>query len=49
VHEIHGSSVPNKTTLHCLIEHFHDTGSVNEKKHSGKSSVLSDESVENIH
>jgi hypothetical protein len=32
----------------CLMKHFHDTGSVSDKKLSGLHSVLSYESVENV-
>jgi hypothetical protein len=40
--------VPNKSTIQHLIEHFRETRSIGEKRHSGCPSVLSDDSLEGI-
>jgi hypothetical protein len=42
------SVVPNKSTIQCLVERFHETGSIGEKHHSGHRSVLSNDSLEDI-
>jgi hypothetical protein len=36
------SPVPNKSTVSCLVNHFHDTGCVQDRNHSSQPSVLSD-------
>jgi hypothetical protein len=39
------SPVPIKSTISCLVNCFHDTGSVQDRHHSGRPSVLSDYSL----
>jgi hypothetical protein len=43
------SPVPNKSTISCLVNSFHDTGSVQGRNRSGRASVLSDNSLNDIH
>jgi hypothetical protein len=40
--------VPNKSIIQHLVECFHETGSIGEKRHSGCPSVLSNDSLEDI-
>jgi hypothetical protein len=40
--------VLKKSTIQRLIECFHDTGSIGEKRRSGRPSVLSNDSLEDI-
>jgi hypothetical protein len=40
--------VPNKYTIQRLVERFHETGSIGEKRRSGRHSVLSNDSLEDI-
>jgi transposase len=40
--------VPNKSTIQCLVERFLKTGSIGEKRRSGRPSVLSNDSLEDI-
>jgi transposase len=40
--------VPNKSTIQRLVERFRETGSIGEKRRSGRPSVLSNESLEDI-
>jgi hypothetical protein len=47
--ELFKSPVADMLTIFNLIKYFHDTGSINDKKHSGCPSVLSVKSLENIH
>jgi transposase len=42
------SVVPNTSTVHRLVERFCETGSIGEKRHSGRPSVLSNDSLEDI-
>jgi hypothetical protein len=42
------SVVPNKSTIQRLVKHFCETGSVGEKRRSGRPSVLSNDSLEDI-
>jgi hypothetical protein len=42
------SPVPNKWTLSRLVNRFHDTGSVQVRNRSGRPSVLSDDSLDDI-
>jgi hypothetical protein len=42
------SSVPNKSTVSRLVNRFRDTGSVQVSKSSGRPSVLSDDSLDDI-
>jgi hypothetical protein len=42
------SVVPNMSTIQRLVERFHETGSIGEKRHSGHPSVLSNDSLEDI-
>jgi hypothetical protein len=42
------SVVPNKSTIQRLVKHFRETGSTGEKHHSGCSSVISNDSLEDI-
>jgi transposase len=40
--------VPNKSTIQRLVERFRETGSIGEKRRSGRPSVLSNDSLEDI-
>jgi transposase len=40
--------VPNKSTIQRLIKRFRETGSIGEKRRSGRPSVLSNDSLEDI-
>jgi hypothetical protein len=40
--------VPNKSTVQRLVESFRETGSIGEKRRSGRPSVLSNDSLEDI-
>jgi transposase len=40
--------VPNKSTIQRLVELFRETGSTGEKRRSGRPSVLSNDSLEDI-
>jgi hypothetical protein len=40
------SVVPNKFTIQRLVESFRETGSIGEKRRSGRPSVLSNDSLE---
>jgi transposase len=40
--------VPNKSTIQRLVKRFRDTGSIGEKRLSGRPSVLSNDSLEDI-
>jgi transposase len=40
--------VPNKSTIQRLVERFRVTGSIGEKRRSGRPSVLSNDSLEDI-
>jgi hypothetical protein len=42
------SVVPNKSTIQRLLERFLETGSIGEKRRSGRHSVLSNDSLEDI-
>jgi hypothetical protein len=42
------SVVPNKSTIQCLIERFCETRGIGEKHCSGRPSVLSNDSLEDI-
>jgi hypothetical protein len=42
------SVVPNKSTIQRLVEFFRETGSIGEKRRSGRPSVLSNDSLEDI-
>jgi hypothetical protein len=42
------SVVPNKSTIQRLVEGFRETGSIGEKRRSGRPSVLSNDSLEDI-
>jgi hypothetical protein len=42
------SVVPNKSKIQRLVERFRETGSTGEKRHSGRPSVLSNDSSEDI-
>jgi hypothetical protein len=42
------SVVPNKSTIQRLVERLHETGSTGEKRRSGRPSVLSNDSLEDI-
>jgi hypothetical protein len=42
------SVVPNKSTIQRLIKRFRETGSIGEKHRSGRPSVLSNNSLEDI-
>jgi hypothetical protein len=42
------SVVPNKSTIQRLVERFRETGSIGEKRRSGRLSVLSNDSLEDI-
>jgi hypothetical protein len=42
------SVVPNKSTVQRLVERFRETGSIGEKRRSGRPSVLSNDSLEDI-
>jgi hypothetical protein len=42
------SVVPDKSTIRCLVECFCETGSIGEKHRSGRPSVLSNDSLEDI-
>jgi transposase len=42
------SPVPNKSTISCLVNRFRDTGSVLDRNRSGRPSVLSDDSLDEI-
>jgi transposase len=42
------SVVPNKSTIQRLVERFHETGCIGEKRRSGRPSVLSNGSLEDI-
>jgi transposase len=42
------SVVPNKSTIQCLVGRFRETGSIGEKRRSGRPSVLSNGSLEDI-
>jgi hypothetical protein len=39
---------PNKLTVSCLVNHFRDTGSVQDRNRSGRPSLLSDDSLNAI-
>jgi hypothetical protein len=41
--------VPNKSTISRLVNRFRDTGSVQDRNRSGRPSVLSDDSLGDIH
>jgi hypothetical protein len=43
------SLVPNKSTVSLLVNRFCDTGSMQDRNHSGRPSVLSDDSLDDIH
>jgi hypothetical protein len=43
------SPVPDKSTISCLVNCFLDTRSVQDRNHSGQPSVLSDDSLDDIH
>jgi hypothetical protein len=43
------SPVPNKWTLSRLVNHFHDTGSMQDRNYSSQPSVLSDNSLDDVH
>jgi transposase len=40
--------VPNKSTIQRLVERFRETGSITEKRRSGRPSVLSNDTFEDI-
>jgi transposase len=40
--------MPNKSTIQLLVERFYETGSIGEKRRSGRPSVLSNDSLEDI-
>jgi hypothetical protein len=40
--------VPNKSTIQRLVERFRETGRIGEKRRSGRHSVLSNDSLEDI-
>jgi transposase len=40
--------VPNKSTIQRLVERFRETGSIGEKRRSGRPSVLSNDRLEDI-
>jgi transposase len=40
--------VPNKSTIQRLVERFRETGCIGEKRRSGRPSVLSNDSLEDI-
>jgi transposase len=40
--------VPNKSTIQRLVERFRETGNIVEKRPSGRPSVLSNDSLEDI-
>jgi transposase len=42
------STVPNKSTIQRFVERFRETGSTGEKRRSGRPSVLSNDSLEDI-
>jgi hypothetical protein len=42
------SAVPIKSTIQRLVERFRETGSIGEKRRSGRLSVLSNDSLEDI-
>jgi hypothetical protein len=42
------SVVPNKSTIQRLVERFSETGSIGEKRRSGRRPVLSNDSLEDI-
>jgi hypothetical protein len=42
------SVVQNKSTIQRLVKFFRETGSIGEKRHSGRPSVLSNDSLEDI-
>jgi transposase len=42
------SVVTNKSAIQRLVERFRETGSTGEKRHSGRPSVLSNDSLEDI-
>jgi hypothetical protein len=42
------SPVPNKSALSRLVNHFRDTGSVQDRNRSGRPSMLSDDSLDDI-
>jgi transposase len=42
------SVVPNKSTVQRLVERFREEGSIDEKRRSGRPSVLSNDSLEDI-
>jgi uncharacterized protein YdbL (DUF1318 family) len=42
------SVVPNKSTIQRPVERFRETGSIGEKRRSGRLSVLSNDSLEDI-
>jgi hypothetical protein len=42
------SVVPNKPTIQCLVELFRETGCIGEKCRSGRPSVLSNDSLDDI-
>jgi hypothetical protein len=49
MHEFLGSRVMDKLAIFYLIKCLCNGGSVNDRKHSNQSSLLSNESLENIH
>jgi transposase len=42
------SVVPNKSSIQRLVERFRESGSIGEKRRSGRPSVLSNDSLEDI-
>jgi hypothetical protein len=42
------SPVPNKSTISRLVNHFRDTGSVQDRNRSDRNSMLSDDSSDDI-
>jgi transposase len=42
------SAVPNKSTIQRLVERFRETGSIGEKRRSGRPSVVSNDNLEDI-
>jgi hypothetical protein len=43
------SLVPNKLKISCLVNRFRDTGSVQDRNRSGQLSLLTDDSLDDIH
>jgi hypothetical protein len=48
INSFRDSVVPNKSTIQRLVERFRETGSIGEKRRSGRPSVLSNNSSEDI-